>query len=174
MSMRMLNVDGEKLKHTVQDDMEALFYVVLFCALMYQEHNRSSAQLKSILNNFFDEKMPFGPGIMGGGNGKTVNSLTRMFTKGLRFESAHIGEWISTVADFLHPAEPDNSSSDENWIDDEPKDASQDRWSDPQHLDAYWATFLKTHKLEQNNRSVQEIISYLDDETPPPLISTLR
>ncbi len=166
MSIRMLDIDGEKLKHTLQDDMEALFYVVLFCALTYQEHHLSPMQLKSTLKNLFDETMTFGPGIVRGGNGKTVNSLTRMFTRGVGFESAHLGEWINTVADFFHPAERANSSSDENSIDDD----YQDRWSDPKHLDVYWATFLQTHKMEQNNRSVQEIPSYLDDETPSPLM----
>nr|VWO95587.1 Uncharacterized protein [Ganoderma boninense] len=170
MSIRMLNADGDNLKQTFQDDMEALFYVVLFCALMYQPHNRSPGQLKNTLNNFFDEKMSFGPGVVGGGNGKTMNSLTRTFTRGLQFESPQLGEWINAVADLHHAAEPVRSSSEENSNDGESENDYQDRWSDPKYLDDYWATFLKTHKLEHNNRFEQEIISYLEDESPPPLI----
>ena len=170
MSIRMLNADGDELKYTFQDDMEALFYVVLFCTLMYQEHNRSTTQLKSILKNFLDDKLPSGPGIVQGGTGKTVKTMTRTFTKGLQFQSSYLGEWINTVADFFHPADRSDSSSEENPIADKSRDDCQDRWSDPKHLDTYWATFLQTHKLEQNNRYVQDLPLYLEDETPCPLV----
>lgn len=179
MSMRMLNFDGDKLKHTLQDDMEALFYVVLFCALMYQGHNCSSSQIRNILKNFFDEKMPFKPGIVRGGAGKRVNSSCRVFTAAIQFQSAELGEWINTVTDFFHPVYPSGSSSEENStadestessIVDEPKDVPLDRWSEPKHLDVYWATFLKNHTLQQDNRSEYKLASQLEDETPSPVI----
>ena len=172
MSMRMLNFDGDKLKHTFQDDMEALFYVVLFCALIYQGHDCPLRHVKRVLNNFFDEKMPFKPGIVRGGTGKRMNSKCRAFTEGIQYQDTHLGEWLNTVADLLRPADRDDSGTEESSSSsiDEPRPEPQDRWSDPSHLDVYWSTFLKTHTLAQNNRSEFKFPSQLEDETPSPLI----
>ena len=152
--------------------MEALFYVVLFCALIYQGHDCPLRHVKRVLNNFFDEKMPFKPGIVRGGTGKRMNSKCRAFTEGIQYQDTHLGEWLNTVADLLRPADRDDSGTEESSSSsiDEPRPEPQDRWSDPSHLDVYWSTFLKTHTLAQNNRSEFKFPSQLEDETPSPLI----
>ncbi|TBU27058.1 hypothetical protein BD309DRAFT_859388 [Dichomitus squalens] len=154
LSRRMLHPDGDELKHTFQDDMEALFYVVLWCALMYQPHNLTLEELRKIVAEVFDERVPFMPGIVRGGGGKMANAMFRSYTSVMEFGSKHLDEWIKTVADFI--------SSGDEW-----KGEDEDKWSNPEHLDVYWATFLQTHTLERDNRFVHVLRAPRKDGLPP-------
>ncbi|OSD02405.1 hypothetical protein PYCCODRAFT_400579 [Trametes coccinea BRFM310] len=142
MSIRMLNSDQVNGKHTFADDMEALFYVVLYCALHYLPHDLSPEDLTSLTEGFFDQRLRRVGGVMHGGSGKIANAHARFYTEMVHFHDAAFNEWLQTVMDF-HCQPLDAIKRRENlWTLD--------------NLDAYWTQFLETHDLECGNRQVHK------------------
>ncbi|KAI0629906.1 hypothetical protein C8Q77DRAFT_1180533 [Trametes polyzona] len=57
MSWQFLSVallSGTRSQHRIADDMESLYYVILYCALLYLPHKLNNQQLIARLNNVFD------------------------------------------------------------------------------------------------------------------------
>ncbi|CDO74700.1 hypothetical protein BN946_scf184847.g8 [Trametes cinnabarina] len=107
-----------KGRHTFNDDMEALIYVIFYCASLYLPHGLDMVQLTDRHRDFFDncERVS---GVLRGGPGKLANVLGRDWTGTVGFQSAACVEWLATVSDFRYPAgvathehepEPDNRS----------------------------------------------------------------
>ncbi|KAJ2965239.1 hypothetical protein NUW54_g14185 [Trametes sanguinea] len=151
MSIRMLNSDQANGKHTFLDDMEALLYVVLYCALYYLPHDLSPRNLASFTAAFFDEYRRRTGGVLHGGEAKYANAFARSFTKNVHFQDAAFDEWLQTVMDF-HCQRLGSVTRLENW------------WT-LDKLDAYWTQFLETHDLARNNRQRHRLPTDDDDDS---------
>ncbi|KAI0326206.1 hypothetical protein GY45DRAFT_1348458 [Cubamyces sp. BRFM 1775] len=161
MSIRMLNAEQELGRHTFQDDMEALLWVVLYCGSLYLPHDLSTAQLTSMHAGLFDSSRPL-HGKLQGGEGKLVNAAYRFWTKQISWGSAAFAEWLNTVMDYHSPPP-------------ELKVQYKGMWT-AETLEAYWADFLRTHVLERDNRAVHELSTtkYVEDVSTTSLFpSTL-
>ena len=144
MSIRLLDYTAVNGKHRFQDDMESLLYVVLYCALRWQPHNLSEDALTMTISNVFDYAFKHPLGSMHGGNGKRENAAQRQYTTGVVFESAALQEWLLTVLNYHSPLPMYG-------------DEYKDKWSTPEPLETFWATFLQTHTLESDNRFVHTL-----------------
>ncbi|KAI0324551.1 hypothetical protein GY45DRAFT_1331419 [Cubamyces sp. BRFM 1775] len=142
MSARMLSMEEEYGKHTFADDMEALVYVVLYCALIYTPHNLSIKTLTRFKERFFDDAGSF-QGSTGGGDAKLANSYTRTYTSLVRFGSTALQEWINTALNHHNLRSQGLKVYKEKWT--------------PEAVDAFWTEFLKTHDLECDNRRVNQV-----------------
>ncbi|KAJ2989644.1 hypothetical protein NUW54_g8716 [Trametes sanguinea] len=153
MSIRMLNIDQINGKHTLADDMEALLYVVLHCALYYLPHDLSPRGLTTFIEGFFDHYLPHIDGGLHGGGGKFSNAHDRFFTRNVQFQDPVFDEWLQTVMDYhCQPMDAIERREENLWTLD--------------HLDAYWRHFLETHDLKRDNR--QEHKRLLDFWSPSP------
>ncbi|OSD07056.1 hypothetical protein PYCCODRAFT_1449760 [Trametes coccinea BRFM310] len=153
-SMRLLgDRKHEELKHTFQDDMESLLYVVFYCALLYLPHDLSDEWLTWTHDRFFYDTEMMGKSLCGG-KGKLANAWYREYTFRLHFESAAFQEWFDTMLDYHHPRKVGD-----------PK--LTDRWK-PEVVDAFWSHFLETHDLERDNRTVHHLIKFeqYDPDSP--------
>ncbi|CDO75295.1 hypothetical protein BN946_scf184654.g3 [Trametes cinnabarina] len=130
-------------KHTLVDDLEALLYVVLYCALFYLPHNLSAQDLSHFKEAFFDGSMYWPGGVMHGGIAKLANAHTRFYTEEVHFGSAALEEWLRTVMDLHCPHLGSHVPDEKTWTLD--------------NLDAYWTEFLSTHNLERNNRQEHKL-----------------
>ncbi|KAI9059515.1 hypothetical protein FKP32DRAFT_1634329 [Trametes sanguinea] len=151
-------------KHTFKDDMEALIYVVLYCAVLYLPHDLNPRGLTNFCEAFFDERIDLG-GFELGGQGKLANAKYRQLTGPIHFGSAAFQEWLTTVLDYHTPEEVPMGQG-EKW--------------EPETLDAYWSQFLESHSLERDDRTVHRLITFdrwdpdSPDSEPAPFPSSLR
>ncbi|KAI0662094.1 hypothetical protein C8Q70DRAFT_909941 [Cubamyces menziesii] len=129
--------------HTLQDDMESLLYVVLYCSLLYLPHDRNPENLHTFIYNFFDSSS-FGFGKLHGGDAKLANAYTRNWIQRVKFNSENITDWLNTVMNYHFP--PRNLRRE--WA---------DRWSNPDYLDTFWGTFLEKRELEQDDAVRNEV-----------------
>ncbi|KZT06652.1 uncharacterized protein LAESUDRAFT_146922 [Laetiporus sulphureus 93-53] len=79
--------------HVIQDDMESLLYVVLYCAARWLGHNRSDRGLENFFSEFFDEHLVDG-GEDKGGSVKMINKTKRTYTARFQFQPAPLHEWL--------------------------------------------------------------------------------
>ncbi|OSC97329.1 hypothetical protein PYCCODRAFT_1471940 [Trametes coccinea BRFM310] len=141
LSIRMLEPSLVDTKHTFKDDMEALLYVVFYCALFYTPHNLDKEELTVVHKTFFYHyENVFAPG---GGNGKIANAGRRDYTHRMQFGSAEFQEWLNTMMDYHHPSDYDQVSPRSMW--------------EPDCVDQFWSHFLSTHTLEKDDRVVHEL-----------------
>ncbi|KAI9060874.1 hypothetical protein FKP32DRAFT_1556214, partial [Trametes sanguinea] len=88
--------DEPEEPHTFQDDMEALFYVVLYCSLVHLPHNiMDPIELRTFIEAFFDSDsstMRFGR--LEGGDSKRANSMVRNWTNRVKWENADLRAWL--------------------------------------------------------------------------------
>ncbi|KAI9067440.1 hypothetical protein FKP32DRAFT_1643899 [Trametes sanguinea] len=163
MSIRMLDPKHANAKHTFKDDMEALLYVLLYCALFYTPHNLGQEQLTAVHKTFFYQyEELFGPG---GGRGKFTNAGTRVYTARMKFGSAAFQEWLNTMLDYHQPSDHDKVSPRDMW--------------EPDRVDEFWSRFLASHTLEKDDRVVHELShmgeynlqSPVSDPIPTPYMS---
>lgn len=124
--------------HTLQDDMESLIYVVLYSALLHLPHNLQPKELTQFIETFF-EQIEEWDGELFGGTAKDVNIGNRHMTMRVKFQ-AHLQKWLETVLDMHSSMEKAQ------------KDGSVDMWTDPSHLESFWAKFLVENDLGQNDR----------------------
>ncbi|RPD62295.1 hypothetical protein L227DRAFT_609533 [Lentinus tigrinus ALCF2SS1-6] len=141
MSNRMLAARGVKIKHTLQDDLESLLYVVLYCAFLYLPHNLSDEELSRTIRLLFEDAQ-FVNGELAGGEGKVDNAILRTYTKPVKF-NAPLKEWLDTIMDYCDPR-PRLQMGD------------LDPWTQLDLLDKFWAEFLQTHTLESNDRQAHD------------------
>ncbi|RDX40163.1 hypothetical protein OH76DRAFT_1511962 [Lentinus brumalis] len=152
MSNRMLAARAVTIKHTLQDDLESLLYVVLYCAFLYLPHNLSKQDLFRTVRLFFEDAR-FINGRIAGGQGKLDNASSRTYTKPVKF-NAPLKEWLDAFMDYCNP--PNGMPM-----------SGEDPWTELQLLNKFWADFLQTHTLEQNDRQVHEHL-HITDECEDP------
>ncbi|KAH9849497.1 hypothetical protein C2E23DRAFT_737101 [Lenzites betulinus] len=153
MSIRLLTTSDEESKHRFEDDMEALFYVVLYCGLRYLSHDLSMLDFTIFFKEIFQYSVP-GIGFTIGGGGKSSIAINRTFTKTTHFRSAGFQEWLNTIMDYC-------------WPRGELKEKYKDMWT-PVHVDTYWSEFLKTRELEHDDRVVHTLSTWdLRDPNSP-------
>ncbi|KAI9062469.1 hypothetical protein FKP32DRAFT_1677406 [Trametes sanguinea] len=153
MSIRMLDERYVDAKHTFQDDMESLLYVVLYCALFYLPHSLSGLALTSLHAEFFERLITI-DGVTCGGSYKLLNANKRVPSSRIRWGSAAFAEWLNTVMNYHKPPP-------------ELKEKYKDKWN-ADDLAAFWSHFLETHDLERDDRVVHQIskVSRHDPESP--------
>ena len=141
----MLAYDGKLRKQTIQDDMESLFYVVLYCSFLWLPHKLSKEDLHRTIKKFFEAASWVWPyADFEGGEGKVANAMRREYTKDVEFNPA-LKEWLDTVMDYNNPPPHLRQAYREAG-----------KWSDPEQLDNFWGEFLRTHTLERDDRVVHD------------------
>ncbi|KAI0350363.1 hypothetical protein OH77DRAFT_1489248 [Trametes cingulata] len=120
------------LNHTIQDDMESLYYSVLYCSLLYLPHSLSPNALLEILNYIFDWSRPSNYGLKSGGTGKRADLTDGIYTENVPWGCPAMPQWLSTVRRatmaFVNAGRPENYS---------------DLWS-PDAFATFWDAFLAT------------------------------
>ena len=139
-SAYLLNSDNETVKnsfersgtirttHTFEDDMESIYYVVLYCATLLTPFTSETQGIDvfNIFQHMFDQYSILGQtGRPTGGDGKSVNKLTRRYTNAVTWVSRTMADWIDTVSDFLHPIAKTIPARRDKWN----KDALHHYWS---------------------------------------------
>ncbi|KAI0671005.1 hypothetical protein C8Q78DRAFT_974397 [Trametes maxima] len=159
LSIRMLNTDHEGLKHTIQDDMESMLYLVLYCGLFYLAHDLCMVDLTSFIKSFFREIGRF-HGTTCGGDAKAANSVRRRFTSRVHFGSPALQEWLDNVMNF-HSPPPEN------------QETFREKWN-PESLDTFWSGFLQSRTLERDDRVVHKLSmsGYYDPYSPATTTSS--
>ncbi|KAI0712053.1 hypothetical protein C8Q76DRAFT_476440 [Earliella scabrosa] len=143
MSRQVLSHEGPTRKHTLQDDMESLLYVILYCSFLWLPHNLSKYELGYTIRGLFEETSR-AHGIIIGGGGKIINAMLRRFTGRVEFNEP-LKEWLTTVMNYLSPAKTQHSYA-----------GVGHKWSSPEPLYQYWTDFLQTRTLPQNDRVVHD------------------
>lgn len=140
MSQDMLAPSGLERKQTIQDDMESLLYVVLYCSFLWLPHNLSKEELARTIKALF-ESASFYVDDYHGGDGKFENAAQRKYTRSVKF-NPDLTEWLDAVMDLHSPLER--------------LPMERSKWSDPDQLDKFWAEFLRTHTLESHDRVMHD------------------
>ncbi|KAL7279782.1 hypothetical protein ACG7TL_006189 [Trametes sanguinea] len=130
--------------HTFQDDMESLFYVVLYCSLVHLPHNVEDPEdLRTFIDHFFDSSTSI-CGRLEGGDAKGANAVVRSWTKRIKWKNADLQDWLNTVMDYHSPPVHLRAA----W---------HDRWSNPDYLSSFWRSFLEERPLPKDDRVENEI-----------------
>ena len=169
MSIRLLRTTkAHEVKHTFQDDMESLLYVVLYCALLWQPHVLSEEGLTHFISKFFDDAMVYSKRPAEGGFVKVENALSRLWTERIGLHSRDLHDWLDLMMDY-HTPPPHR------------RDELKDKWTDPAFIDSFWADFLRARSdLEADNRTENSLytrhlkLERLTSSSPPPIPSQSR
>ncbi len=149
MSLATLDSSGTKHKHTFQDDMESLLYVVLYCSFLWLPHKLTAKQLVSTMEMLFEYRRPMDIGYAGGA-GKAANRLTRTFTGPAEFDPP-LQEWVDSLLELHWPlAHSSKRGNIDYTILGIPISES---WTS-ENMDSFWTEFLKTHALPRDDRIV--------------------
>ncbi|KAI0366917.1 hypothetical protein BV20DRAFT_1055249 [Pilatotrama ljubarskyi] len=148
--------------HVFQDDMESLFYVVLYCSLRHLPNSLSADELGSFMHEFFDQSA-FCFGALRGGTGKGANAGSRFWTRRVSFKNTDLQTWLDTVMDYNGPPL-------------ERKKELKEYWSNPDFLDAFWGAFLREHSLPCGDRADNPLIEphRFKDHTDPSIVPLRR
>ncbi|KAH8093833.1 hypothetical protein DFH11DRAFT_1502834 [Phellopilus nigrolimitatus] len=84
---------SEDFRHSIQDDLESIIYVVFYGGLRYLPHN-ATKRLKTFMDNFFNQNEKFEDGTVIGGSGKDANKTSRYYSSRVVFESASLQKWL--------------------------------------------------------------------------------
>ncbi len=106
MSLATLDPSGTEHKHTFQDDMESLLYVVLYCGFLWLPHRLTAEQLATTIESLFEHRRPMDIGYSGGA-GKAANRLNRTYIGMAGFDSP-FKEWVDSILE-LHWPRADSS-----------------------------------------------------------------
>ncbi|KAI1781620.1 hypothetical protein LXA43DRAFT_861768, partial [Ganoderma leucocontextum] len=87
-------------RHTIQDDMESMLYVVLYCGVMYLPHKTESKRFRELLKGMFDFYALSEGGIPHGGDGKVRNQLSRALTSFIKWKSLPFKRWLDAIMGF--------------------------------------------------------------------------
>lgn len=117
--------------HTLEDDMESLLYVVLYCALLYLPHNLDDESLETVIQRLFDHSVEI-KGVLRGGSGKVANRAARTLTERIKFTNPDLQKWLDDAMN-LH-GRVGVPSAQSSLI-----------WREPENLDKLWRDFFATH-----------------------------
>ncbi|KAJ8469791.1 hypothetical protein ONZ51_g8762 [Trametes cubensis] len=142
MSISVVNASPKP--QTIRDDMESLFYVVLYLSLLHLPHDIDDPDaLRAFIHNFFNHSA-FLHGVLRGGDSKLTNAATRAWTNQVKFSSPDLQAWLNMVMDYHSP--PYHL-----------REELAGRWVNPDYLDAFWGTFLGERTLPQDDRVDNEV-----------------
>ncbi|KAI0662101.1 hypothetical protein C8Q70DRAFT_910234, partial [Cubamyces menziesii] len=82
--------------HRIQDDMESLLYVMLYCALRWLGHSMDPEQLLILLTEMFDYSSRYSRKIQGGDH-KVMNAIQRKYTKDVQFTNRALHKWLNKL-----------------------------------------------------------------------------
>ncbi|KAL5495953.1 hypothetical protein ACEPAH_3185 [Sanghuangporus vaninii] len=101
MSARALR-SRRDFRHTIEDDMESLFYVVMYGCLRWLPHN-DVPRLGKWIRRFFDESVEYGDGRDIGGLDKIINQAGRGsdFREAFQFPSELVQAWFDIGYEYL-------------------------------------------------------------------------
>ena len=91
-----------KIFHTIREDVESLYYVVLYCALIWTINYIPRREIRSVLRQMFDS-YDDGRSYPQGGHIKAHDFEKRSITGGLTWPSAALNKWFSSLVRFLCP-----------------------------------------------------------------------
>ncbi|KAL6305549.1 hypothetical protein BKA93DRAFT_749076 [Sparassis latifolia] len=140
MSQRILSHDN--VAHTIQDDMESILWVVLYCSLRWLDHDLPLEKLAKKMVYIFDQCVVYDHGNFVGGDAKLRNQLDRGYTSNIHFSNPAIQQWLDEVMKF-------NSSAAFPHLRDE---ACAEVWKDPTKFNAFWRDFLRDHAISDSDR----------------------
>ncbi|RDX44317.1 hypothetical protein OH76DRAFT_1409174 [Lentinus brumalis] len=152
MSHRMQMAINIHQKHTLQDDMESLLYVILYSGILWLPNDLPQFLVSKIIFEFF-EYMTLVDNIPQGSMAKIANSTSRATTAKFRFSSAAFQDWLNTVVDYQSDMVRYRG----------------ERWNTPEHLDRFWSTFLQTRELERDDRVVRTIPDHTSTSSRPSI-----
>ncbi|GBE84755.1 hypothetical protein SCP_0607350 [Sparassis crispa] len=128
--------------------MESLLYVVLYCSLLWLDHNQSLQDLASrvcaIFGSFntFDHAEEFRSS-----GGKLKNQYYRIFTSGVRFSDTAIQEWLHAVMRF-----------DSTYMVEYPRDIALAKvWENPAEFNTFWTNFLDGRTISNCDRVSRQL-----------------
>ncbi|KAL6305365.1 hypothetical protein BKA93DRAFT_927880 [Sparassis latifolia] len=124
MSQRSLSWKEEA--QTIQDDMESLLWVVLYCSLLWLDHDLPPQALSKVVADIFDQLVIRFGEVMAG-EGKIFNQLDRRYTSKIHFSNPTMQQWLDAAMDF------------------------NARMWDPAKFNAFWQDFLDTHEISNND-----------------------
>ncbi|KAL5522450.1 hypothetical protein ACEPAG_8466 [Sanghuangporus baumii] len=101
MSARALR-SRRDFRHTIEDDMESLFYVVMYGCLRWLPH-KDVPRLGKWIRRFFDEAVEYGDGRDIGGLDKIINQAGRGsdFREAFQFPNEFVQAWFDIGYDYL-------------------------------------------------------------------------
>lgn len=135
MSIRILQ--APYARHTIQDDMESIFYVVLYCAMRWLPHSlKDSKKLESIIHLYFDSQVTDPERNVIGGDQKATNLMNSCHTKHFKFDSA-LDQWIDKLLTLNQAVLPAILTRICIVLDED----TRKRWQ-PEFLLQYWSDFL--------------------------------
>ncbi|OBZ71555.1 hypothetical protein A0H81_08674 [Grifola frondosa] len=134
----------EDVVQTLQDDMESLFYVVLYCSLRWLPHSDTDESVSARINALFHHSHCIG-GQMLGGDAKISLLRSRAFARDITWANAGVQQWVNTVLDYRSPQGHPNPL------------IFPESWSDPRHLDIFWGGFLTSLSREPNDRIERDL-----------------
>lgn len=140
MSSRIiLESHKEDFAHSIQDDMESMLYVILYCGLKWLPHNLHGNFFPS-MNQFFAQESSRHNGKLSGGTFKAANQHSRHYTSRITFTCQAFQEWLTTVMNYNSPMRADIEEF-------------EGKWDGPNHLYEFWDRFLQRHTdLPSNDR----------------------
>ncbi|KAH9889369.1 hypothetical protein C8Q73DRAFT_793572 [Cubamyces lactineus] len=134
---RHLDLTLSKPQHSILDDMESIFWVVVYCGITRLPFTRpvKADDFVSVMDALFDFSTPHRTNNRSGGGGKEKNIADQRHTNQFVWVCSDFKRWIDALCQMLCK----NSQA--------PDDATADglRWS-PESLDKYWQDFLDTSK----------------------------
>ena len=100
MSIDVLESTPEPHRHTIEDDMESYFYVVLYSSISWAPQLKKT-DIKTQINNFFNERrLGWYGDEEDGGSRKFRNRFDKYFIKRFSFENIELSGWIDCVISF--------------------------------------------------------------------------
>ena len=184
LSLVLLTRRGRSMRQTIEDDLESLLYVVLYCSLLWLPHDIPDDELADIIAEVFQYFFDTPSGGYGG-RGKSVNAIARRYTARVKF-GPDLKFWLDNMMELRFPqplhwrnqgqvqddpksAEP---SSEEAQHAGDGLDATTDKVLTPNpasredeetvhgpvwsidYIDRFWGDFLQTRTLDRNDRVI--------------------
>lgn len=95
MSARALKAEDDSFKHTIADDLEGLFYVLMYASLLWLKHNRAT-KFGEWMFRFFDDVTEINGRDSGGTTKQVYITNSDYFTKLFKFDEP-IQSWFAAM-----------------------------------------------------------------------------
>ncbi|OBZ71149.1 hypothetical protein A0H81_08673 [Grifola frondosa] len=132
-------LENQLVQHSLQDDMESMLYVVLYCSLRWLPHSLSADDTSRTIQALFEPHSKVGDSFLGG-FAKSSNMFSRTFMGRITFKNSILHEWLNTVMNYHHPRA------------EQARRGQICKWDDPRHLDTFWGDLLKTSALPEDDK----------------------
>ncbi|KAI0357826.1 hypothetical protein OH77DRAFT_1398442 [Trametes cingulata] len=136
-------------KHTIQDDMESMLYVLLYCSMRWLPHSRDDRSLRAIMDPLFDYSHEY-LGHHEGGHHKTLNAMDREYTDRVQFKNRALHCFLNDLMYFHQPVP--------TWRVPSVPEPTQ-VWGDPERLEEFWRNFLNSPIPLPSDDRVHRVLS---------------